>query len=430
MKHSLIYSFPVVATLCSAPLSAVEAPISPKLSTAASKIDTTGDFVSLNRVDGDIALLTAYLEKFIEVGRANGEIMPANFDLKQVIRLTGLDQIKTIARSNSLKGDIWLNQLYLENGGSQQGIFSLLGGKAEPFAVPRMSPAGTDLAFQFTLDLSQSPSIIRSLADSMGEGEAAERELQQPIPSLDTNIQGMLKKSKARFNLAIDFDQNQQLDLGGISIGRPNVVARVDGINWIWDKLGDDLINDNGIPLIRSSDNNVITYSLPAELAEAMQGYSPVIVVDNNNNQIWMASSQAFLDLSRKAGSQLIDDPQFVATWKDLPANGNAMIYISKDVIREVKGLYQTAIEQEWIDDDDFEMARPVIDLLVDDLTKSDNGFAFSIANDADGIHFSQKLPFPSKYTQLLQTLAAIKNSADGMNDDFGDVMEDMQDAE
>ncbi|MEO1857595.1 MAG: hypothetical protein ABGY95_09580 [Rubritalea sp.] len=204
--------------------------------------------------------------------------------MKDVIALSGLGDIKSLAKSSTFKKDIWLNQAYIETGGSNKGFFFLLGGKVSKFKAPTMSPKGTDLAFQLTLDLSKSPELIRSLAATMGESEQADSELKKDIEPLGITIEDALKKSNATLTPAIDFDQNSKLDLGEISMGRPAIVGRIDGLNWIWDKLGDKIIESNGLPMTRTEDAGVVTYKLLTTFKDMIQGYLPFIVVDNNKD--------------------------------------------------------------------------------------------------------------------------------------------------
>ncbi|MEO1857596.1 MAG: hypothetical protein ABGY95_09585 [Rubritalea sp.] len=76
MKQYTFLTLPTALMLSSSGLQAQAADINPSLSIAASKVDLAGSHIELNRVDGDIELITSYLEKFIEVAQETGEPVP------------------------------------------------------------------------------------------------------------------------------------------------------------------------------------------------------------------------------------------------------------------------------------------------------------------------------------------------------------------
>lgn len=407
MKPTFLTALPLAAALGVAPLNAQQVELHPSLRTAASKVDPGGSFVELNHVGGDIDVLTKYVNLFLEAVREFDDSVP-EIDISKILDASGIGDINATARSNSWKDDIWLNQAYIDNGGSRDGVFSLLGGTGEEFSVPRMCPQGTDLAFEFPIDLSQMPHLIRSVAATVGAGEEAAAELDKEIAPLEMTIEQTLKKIDVTFNLAIDFDSLADAD----SVSPPAFVGRIDGLNWLWLKLGEqfikDNLEDNEVGYKRTEEGGVVTYTLTDEgIEEELMGYNPVLVIDTKKDHLWLASSQEFLARSQKKGSQLIDDPAFKTTWEGLPEKGNAMAYVSSELLKNLRGLLDTAMAAIPDADEEFgpamEGLTPVIDTLLNDLTKSKSGFAFSIANDNQGIHFATKLPFPDKYLDSLQ---------------------------
>lgn len=404
MKKRYLIALPAAITLASSGLNAQT--VNPDLTETASKVDLGGSYVELNRVDGDIKLLTEYLELIVEVAKKSGEDVPENFDVAKLISAVGLDSLKATAMSNTLKGDIWLNQAYLHTGGKSEGLFSLVGDASKDFTAPTMCPKGTDLALQLTLDLRKMPAVARNIAESVGEKSSLEEEITKKIPNLDLSLEDVLTKSNITLNLAIDLDETEMLDLGENKIPRPNLVARADGLTWIWDKVGDQMIQESGAPLEKTEKDGIITYAVPKDLAEMMQGYTPLIQVDKAKDQIWVASSASFLAKAQTAGQQLNDDPSFQAAWKDMPSKGNSMAYISKDLINQLKELYATAEKEGLLNDADFQSAKPLVDKVIEDISKPSTGFVFAFGNDGTGIHLANKTSFPSKYGRYLQSIA------------------------
>lgn len=396
-------ALPAALTLASSPLQAQQ--VNTDLTTAASKVDLTGSYLELNRLDGDVEFFTPYIQLVADVARKNGEQIPENFNAAKLINALGLNTLKASAMSNTKLGDLWHNQFYIQADPSA-GIFSLTGGQAADFAAPTMSPAGTDVALELDLDLKKAPAIIKAIAASLGVDES-ELDFGEKIPELDMTIEEILNKSDVKLSLAIDFDEKNKLQIDEETmIVRPHLIARIDGATWIWDKIGDELIKEKKLPLGKSEKDGVITYTIPVEMEEMLQGYRPQIIVDKNKDQLWLVTSPELFTKANTAGAQLADDPKFQATWKGLPEKGNSMAYFSKDFFNSLEDLYATALKQGILDNEDFQKAKPLVDKLIEDITKSDSGFAFSIAGDTDGIHLSNKIPFPAKYGRYLQSLA------------------------
>jgi len=409
-KLTKIIAIPIAITLATSTALAQDTTINADLAAAASKVDIEGSYLLLNKVDGDIAHFTPYIQLIADAARANGENIPEEFNAVKLINALGLNKLKAFAVSNTNTGEIWLNQVYAQTD-TNAGIFSILGAPGADFAVTKMSPLGTDIALELSLDLSKLPTIAKDLGESVGKKTFIEEKLAEKPPELGITTEEFLKKNNFKLNLAIDLDQEAKIDIKGKKFDRPRIIARIDGLTWLWDKVGDDLIKEMGMPLQKTEKGGIITYDVPNIVKEMIQGYTPQLIIDKDKDQIWLTSSPEFLTKATTTGQQLTDDPKFKATWQGLPAKGNSMAYISKDFLNTLEALYAKAQKEGLLEDEEFKKAQPIIDKLIKDITKSKNGFAFSIGNDGSGIHLANKTPFPAKYLKYLQTIAPILNS-------------------
>ena len=86
------------------------------------------------------------------------------------------------------------------------------------------------------------------------------------------------------------------------------------------------------------------------------------------------------------------------------------MAYVSQKIVSELNDIYATAVKEDWIDDEDFKAAQPLIDTLVTSLTNSSNSFAFSLANEELGLQFAHNTPLPTKHGELLQSLVSMED--------------------
>lgn len=381
----------------------------PSLQNAVSKIDQNGSYLSINRVDSDLTTLSSYADEYLKLARAQGKPIPASLDIQQVLKISGLDHISAIARSNTAVDTSWLNQAYIQTDGSREGIFSLFSAEAQPFIVPQIAPLGTDIAIQLELDLRKSPPIARALAKLFDTSTAVDQSLSKVLGPFEVTLEEALKNSNIRAIIAIQFDNKNRFELGKLNIGRPQILIRIDGLHWLWKKSAERLMNNLFIPFDHAEKDGIITYSSPPEMIEAFQGFEPTMVVDTRNDQIWIATSPALINQARADGNHLIDDPQFLATWQGLPKSGNSMAYISKSFLTELDTLYKKDLEKSLFDLESFKNIKPFVAKILTDTIKTNSGLALSLQHDPTGIHFASKLPFPDKFLNLIPILKAVE---------------------
>jgi len=200
----------------------------------------------------------------------------------------------------------------------------------------------------------------------------------------------LLSKLNVRVNIAIDLDDKVKLALPMVGeLDKPRVVVRLDGLAWLWDKMGDDMIAESGMPLQKKEEGGVITYSLPAEMAAQFMGYSPVIAIDKNKNQIWISSSPEFLKRSMDGKETLANSLAYKGTMQGLPATGNAMAYMSKDfadLLLKLHGIAKANGMMEGLGEN-----KADVDKMVESLKKINQGNVSTYTRGEDGLHFSSR---------------------------------------
>lgn len=317
-----------------------------------------------------------------------------DIDAKAILDTLGLGDITSYAMSSEKDGTEWKNLMFLHNGGSDKGIFSLLGNKGAEFSAPSMCPAGSDLVMQMDLDLRSAESLIRSV---MKVGKASEEDMQEfegvmkeEIPEMKMNASEILSKLNVRVNIAIDFDDKVKLALPLVGeLDKPRVVVRLDGLAWLWDKMGDDMIAESGMPLQKKEEGGVITYSLPAEMAAQFMGYLPVIAIDKTKNQIWISSSPEFLKRSMSGTESLAGSLAYKATMQGLPEKGNAMMYMSKEFADIALKLHEVAKANGMMEG--LGENKDDVSSMIETLKKIKQGNVTTLSRGEDGIHFSSR---------------------------------------
>jgi hypothetical protein len=408
MKAKNAMSLSLALMMGNSPLHGEDTKIHPDLLNALSKVDSDGSYLELNSVSEDMEVLTKYSSILMEVIGEMDETVP-KVDTRQLMDALGILDLKSLARSNKKHGDLWINKTYLANGGSGKGLFSLMGGKGDPFTVPSMSPDGTDIAMEIQLSFEQLPELIKSIARPMGAGEEAEKELKKQVLPLQMSIGETLSRLYTKLHFAIDFDLEGKADPGKMMT--PDFVGRVDHLTWLWLKVGDEFLKENlvnlGMEFQRKEDGSTMTYTLtPVQQSPGLGDYKPLIVVDTKNDMIWVASSAGFLEKAMKQGGNLSDSSEFKMAWEGMPQNGNAMAYLSKDLIAGLGEIAPMMLTHgAGTDEDTVEFMtgiQKMITQFVQDMSKSGLGVTFSVTRDEGGFYTASKLPFPEKYFDLV----------------------------
>jgi hypothetical protein len=214
--------------------------------------------------------------------------------------------------------------------------------------------------------------------------------MKEEVPNLGMNASALLGKLNFRVNIAVDLDDKVMLALPMVGeVDKPRMVIRLDGLTWIWDKMGDDMIAESGMPLEKKEEGGVTTYSLPPQMAAQFMGYSPVFSIDKNKDQIWISSSPEFLKRSMSGEDSLANSPAYKETVKGLAQKGNALGYMSKDfadLLIKLHGIAKANGMMENLGD-----ANADIDKALAELKLIKQGSISTLSRTEDGILFSER---------------------------------------
>lgn len=395
VMRTLLYSIALFsAALSTNALSQKSAGAQPVFSPT-SHLDTDADHFSVTKAKHFRPLLTNYLQRTLNPPTAAHPVSAGS-----LLSTMGSDQIESIALSSKQLGDTWISRAFIQNQGNNTGIFQLLDHSDAKLNSPFLAPVSTDIAAQFSLDLSQASNLLTELARAFHDEERAQHWLDQMLA--DRPIREFMKDTHARAHLAIDFDDNEQVNLGRVRIGRPHVLLRIDGVNSLLESYLTHLIKYRGVPFLREEKSELVSYRLPEFIKTATAGILPFIQFDRTNNTATLASTREFLLSSQQKAHDIAEDPSFQSTWKEIPTHGSAMLYISKRALHSTEKLYQRAIDEQWTDNPGFLRNRPIYDQFIKDLNSSETGIAFAITPQPNGQLISLKGPLPSALFTLI----------------------------
>ncbi len=402
MKQKYLTIIPAI--LAMAPMHAsAQITLEPSLTKVAQKVDTDGTYLQLNKFDGDIKALTEYGELGLDIAKQHIKEIPADTSIAKLSKLIGIDAMKASAMSSKKEAGAWNNKAYIYTGGSNAGILSMYGKTNADYIVTGFAPETTDIAIQLTLDLRKAEEIISGFGAAFGQTADINQVMDKKLPMLGNKTAfELISKLNFNVNIALDINSDKRLPIPmpveGFAAPSTDILVRIDGIAWAWDLFGDKLISQTGLPWKKSKKKTSITYTLPAEMKDALMGYNPVIRVDKTKNHIWISSKVATVkDALNPNNKKLKDNANFKNTMSSLPSKGNSLIYISKDILDELVNQYKQAGKKGLLDDPDFKKAKPLVDRLIKDLTSPDSGIAMTLSKDDLGILSVIRAPFPTK---------------------------------
>jgi len=215
MKKKHLLYIPMLALGCHS--SAIAQDIHPALQKTASKINTAGDHVSMTKLDGDLAALTQYLDIILIIAKQNGESIPENLNAKDLLSILGLNSLKATGSSAKKIDNAWVNHSYIQNGGVDNGLFSLIGKANQDYIAPNIFPASTDLALQLQIDLRQLPPMLKQLTRLSGEDKMT-ADMEKNIPELNMTPMQLLAKMNVTVNLALDVNTNESAQTNPLAI--------------------------------------------------------------------------------------------------------------------------------------------------------------------------------------------------------------------
>ena len=384
MKKKYLFMLPAMSFAASTSAFAQDVATVP----AAAHVNMKAEFSEAKPAKEMFDSLTEIINNF---AKEEGE----EIDAKAVLSALGLDEINSYAMSSEKDGNLWINQMFLHNKGSDNGIFPLLGKKNADFTVPSFTPADADLAFQVELDLKTAEKLISSVlkaanapADVMEEFNAG---MAEEVPTLGMTSSELLAKLDVRLNVVMDLNPAVKLALPLVGqIDTPNLLIRIDGVGWAAAQAADALIAQIGIPFEKKEADGVTTYSLPAQMAAQFLGYSPVISIDTKNDHVSISSTPEFLAKCIEAGDKLSKSADFTAATAGFTQKGNSMTYVSVEFAQFIVKLMEIA-QANGLMEHMGEEEKVQLDKSFALLKKIDKDIFTSFARTNDGIKMSER---------------------------------------
>ena len=314
---------------------------------------------------------------------------PREQRFQSFISALGLSKDSNYERSSSPHDGEWINATQIELEQNQGTLGFIFDSKYQEQVVSHIAPAGSDLVVQCPLNFSHVESKFLSLLASLMDKSTVAKfsdQLDTRSEMLDMTYREILSNLDLRVNLIVDLDSQQQIPTFMGSFDTPKTLLRLDGIHWIWEQLGPQLLVASGLPFTaKQSPDGTITFSLPDDMARSLRGFLPVITADPRRDHVWIASHPQFMQQCRSGQDSLAESPEYLAAMNGLPAHAPASTYLSSYCSHYIAKLLSTLSSNGML-----EHAKPAQILRLQQtqeiLAKTKHGFAATLSKNHNGI--------------------------------------------
>jgi len=375
------------------------------LNTALQQVDTDGEYLKLEKSGELLETITKKLDEYILPEIAKSGELPAAFSFAKILDVTGISEVTAGSGSIKKDGNRYISKHFIQTNGSRKGLLSLMGKSDKPWASLEYAPANTALLIETHLDLTAAPEIMKQVAPMMGQREAKKmlKSLDEKGPLGKNTLEQILLQANARISIIAELDETKTWQLDGQQFAAIKAAGRIDGIaKFLWQQYG-EAVSQN-LPV--QSEGNVHTIISPQPIPAPWGQLTPVIVIDTDNNHIWISLSKEYLQTCRSGKSKLTDNKDFQLSNKHNRDSGTVRLYISKLAMTTATDLLQDALKNEFKN-------GPTEEKIINEFINYfdlKNNISACVSHDELGILLNTNAPFPLKDSQLsrVQIIASL----------------------
>lgn len=371
-------------------------------------LDMDGQFFMANNIEDDLSKIAALSTDYVKTARENGsEKFPADMDFNAILKDMGMDQLFAYGRSAKHAGDHWVSKMYMQNGGSTKGVFSMMGEKNTLYDVLTFAPSGADLVLEMNVDTRQLMAGMKNVPRC----EKMNKFLNRKMPMGGT-AEDMLKKFTAKVSVAVKLDDEVR-EVCPVypeyNFPKLHGCMRMQGANQLWEQVG---ALAGWVLKIKKQEDGTLLMTPRRQ----KKGMNAVMVMDEKNDLLWVATSPEFLKECRSAeGAKISADAEFKAISGGI-TNGNMVAYISRQACLEIRQVKEAKYKKKGKQCVSNEMMKKIMDHL----TESKNGYFAEIHKSQNGVNITLKAPCPLKEMMCGKGRCGRKGSSKGYGCEAG----------
>lgn len=375
---------------------------SPHFDAVSARLELGGTVYAYADIDGDAERATDFLLTLL---RDLPGLMPRRgpgLTATSLVRVLGLHNVRAVGLSSYEREASYHNRTFIHHAGSREGLLRVFGAEPAAFDLLSIAPQTADFVWEQQLDLGAVVDIVRSFTE-LGVGmtpEELESALRSRFLDLDISLGAVLDGLKTTAGLILAVDEGRTLRIPGESFAFPytDFLLRIDGLSDLADAIAKRAAFDPFIALEQTDDWIVIRPAI--SLPPPWSAYDPSVVKDVATGRMYIVSSPSFLRACLAIEQGVRQASDFQSAFDDLPATGNALMYMSPRLTRAAHGVLDRVIESNG-----SSVTTSVVRLLLPDVG---HPVGWVASNAADGLLVTSNTPSSHKTTLLALGYAAL----------------------
>lgn len=237
-------------------------------------------------------------------------------------------------------GKFWHHRGILFAPGEKPAFFPIFGAEAKPWLAPTVAPEDSDMVLEFALDVPHAMKMIGELAGAIGPKALQVWEEQLGTLKGDPMGEPLLDACKGHFSIFLRLDPTQPVKLpepigkfpgvrGGLVVESPEFAA-----------FAAKMLKEDGAPPSEERADGSILVGQPAPAGQDATmpgpGFNPCGVVNTKQGLVLVADSMDTLASMEAKDKKLAASKEFTEASNNLPGEGNAMLFISSRLQKEV----------------------------------------------------------------------------------------------
>lgn len=316
-----------------------------------------------------IELLLGIADKLIEANALPGE----RIQLSPAWKKLGWNRVIGSGSSCRKMGNLWHHRGILYAPKDKPAFFPVFGAQAKPWLAPATAPKDSDLVLEFSMDVPHAMGLIGELAVALGPKAAGEWVAYTKQMNSDPVARDMADAFKGRLCLFVRLDPSKPIDLPEGLGKSPGVQVGLIFSSPEFAAFGAKMAKqEGGAPFEERPDGSLVMMHQGRENVDppAPEGlWNPSGVINVKEGFVLMADSPETLATMEGKESKLSESKEFGLASRNLPTEGNAMVFVSSRLQKELGELAVRA-GRELAKGPDEESAK-VSEFLQDLVTKA-----------------------------------------------------------
>jgi hypothetical protein len=335
--------------------------------------------------------LLGFAEKAIAASAPEGQA----FRLVKPYEELGISGLAGSGRSMRKSGKQWHHRgIWLMPEG-RKGLMALAGGEPKPWLAGQLTPKDTDVVVEMNLDILAGYEMVQRILETMGGGLKAESDrmlAETPLPESPQKICEMLSGRQLLF---LELDKKRKtivpeskgefpgVDFAIAMESKALVVYLIEQIS----EMDEQTFEIQKLP------DGVVRVASKEPMVPMDETLKPAALLDPNKGLVILASSPAYLARIEATTSKLPESADFQTASRDLPAEGNALFYVSGKFQDE---LTATIVQLARAEDTaaDPKMVKEIEEFLIKLAIPDAQGQMLVVASQVEGLVWGANLSF------------------------------------